>query len=74
VKFNRWSEEVNLGIRQLADGKSATSVSLRPSFLDSSHLMDKRYTYDGPHPNVEGYLLWKRLVDPLIEQLVSPLS
>ena len=69
-KFNKWSEEVNRGIRQLANGDSVTFVDLRPQFLDSNHLMNKNYTFDGLHLNGTGYLLWKRQIDPLVQELI----
>ena len=70
-KFNRWSEEVNRDIRQLADGKSIDYVDLRPEFFDENHLLDTRYTYDGLHLNASGYLLWKRQIDPIVLQLTG---
>jgi lysophospholipase L1-like esterase len=70
-RFNKQSEEVNRGIRQLADGKSVFFVDLRPAFYDANHLLDKRYTYDGLHLNGDGFLLWKRHIDPIIERLAS---
>jgi lysophospholipase L1-like esterase len=70
-KFNRWSEEVNRDIRQLADGKSINYVDLRPEFFDENHLLDTRYTYDGLHLNASGYLLWKRQIDPIVLQLTG---
>jgi hypothetical protein len=39
-KFNKWSEEVNRGIREMADG--------------------------------DGYLLWKRQIDPIVQKLPQP--
>jgi len=68
-KFNKWSEEVNRGVRQLADGDSVTFVDLRPLFADSNQVLNKRYTFDGLHLNGAGYLLWKRQIDPLIQEL-----
>jgi lysophospholipase L1-like esterase len=73
-KFNKWSEQVNHEVRQLANGKSVIYVDLRPAFFDTDHLLDKRYTYDGLHLNVDGYLLWKRQINPIIERLAPPES
>jgi lysophospholipase L1-like esterase len=69
-KFNKWSEEVNRGLRQLADGASVTFVDLRPVFLDSDGALNERYTFDGIHLNGEGYLLWRRQIDPLVQDLI----
>jgi lysophospholipase L1-like esterase len=68
-KFNQFGEEVNRGIRQLADDKSVFYVDLRPAFCDADHLLARRYSYDGLHLNADGYLLWKRQIDPIIERL-----
>jgi lysophospholipase L1-like esterase len=70
-KFNEWSAEANRQIRQLADGKAVRFVDLRPAFLDANGLMDRRYAYDGLHLNVDGYLIWKRQIDPIIEELAK---
>jgi lysophospholipase L1-like esterase len=70
-KFNKWSDEVNRGIRQLADGDSVTFVDLRSAFLDSNYVLNERYTFDGLHLNGDGYLLWKRQIDPLVQELTK---
>ena len=69
-KFNKWSGEVNRGLRQLADEEGLTYVDLRPSFLDSNQTLSERYTLDGLHLTADGYFLWKRQIDPLIQELV----
>jgi lysophospholipase L1-like esterase len=71
TKFNRWSEEVNRRVSELADGKSVIFINLRPAFYDANHVLNKRLTYDGLHLNVDGYLLWKRRLDPIIEALAK---
>ena len=68
-KFNMWAVEVNRGIRQLADGNTVTFIDLRSAFLDSNGAMNARYTIDGLHLNGSGYLLWKRQIDPLLQEL-----
>jgi lysophospholipase L1-like esterase len=32
--------------------------------------MNKNYTFDGLHLNGTGYLLWKRQIDPLVQELI----
>ncbi len=71
IKLNRQTEEVNRGIRQVSDGKSVIFVDVAPAFYDANHLLDERYTYDGLHLNTDGYLLWKRWLDPIVESLAN---
>jgi lysophospholipase L1-like esterase len=70
-KFNHWSAEVNRGIRQLAEEEGVTFVDLRPAFMDSNRTLSERLTIDGLHLNAEGYLLWKRQIDPLVQEVVG---
>ena len=68
-KFNKWSEEVNKTIRQFSDGKGVRYIDLRPAFLDTDQLLGTAYTHDGLHLTAEGYFLWKRQLDPIIQDL-----
>jgi lysophospholipase L1-like esterase len=68
-RFNRWSDEVNRRTRQFANGNTVRFIDLRPAFLGSNLVLDKRYTYDGIHLNAAGYLVWKRAIDPIMAEL-----
>lgn len=70
-KFNRWSQELNASTRQLADGKTVFFIDIRNAFLDSNGLLDERYTLDGLHLNANGYAVWKRQLDPIMDQLTT---
>jgi lysophospholipase L1-like esterase len=67
-KFNRWSERVNQEVRNLADGNSIVYLNLRDAFLENGAL-GKSFTIDGTHLNGNGYLLWKKQIDPIITEL-----
>jgi hexosaminidase len=69
-KFNRWSEQVNQQLQGLADGKSVVYVNLRDAFLENGAL-GKALTVDGIHLNGNGYLLWKKQIDPIVAGLAK---
>jgi lysophospholipase L1-like esterase len=70
-KFNTWSEKANRHIHELADATRVTYVDLRPAFLDKDGLLDHRLTLDGLHLSAEGYVVWKRQIQPIIDELVN---
>jgi lysophospholipase L1-like esterase len=73
-KFNRWSEAVNDSLRQFDDGRAVHFVNLRGAFMDSDHLLNQRYTFDGLHLNAQGYEVWKSQLDPVIDRIASPMA
>ncbi|HLX44256.1 MAG TPA: GDSL-type esterase/lipase family protein, partial [Bryobacteraceae bacterium] len=69
-KFNNWSEQVNRQARSLADGNSTIYLNLRDAFVENGALA-KNLTVDGIHLNGNGYLLWKKQIDPIIAELAK---
>jgi lysophospholipase L1-like esterase len=70
VRKNIHGRAVNEGLRALADGKTVIYVDLYRAFLDGDTLSSK-LTSDGGHLNGDGYILWKRLIDPYMSELVQ---
>ncbi len=69
TKFNQWSELVNQQLPRLADGRSVVFVNLRPAFLLDNSL-NPEYTPDGIHLNGKGYLVWKRQIETIVQELI----
>ena len=69
-KFNRWSGNVNDGIRGLADGNTVAYLDIRAAFVDDGAL-NSNFTEDGIHLNGAGYQCWKRQLDPIVEPLIQ---
>jgi lysophospholipase L1-like esterase len=55
-------QAVNRELAALCTGTNPVFVDLYPHFLDGEGKLDRRFTNDGLHLTVEGYLLWKRLL------------
>ena len=53
---------LNTELTKLAVSEKVTLIDLYPHFLDSDKRLDKRYTIDGLHLNVEGYARWKEIL------------
>ena len=69
-----WSTSKNLRARQvnglvkaLADGKSVTFIDIYADFL-SGDVLNPKLTVDGSHLNGDGYMIWKRLIEPYVRQ------
>jgi lysophospholipase L1-like esterase len=58
---------VNERLRQLVYGKEVIYLDFYRPFLDGT-VLNPRFTSDGNHLNGEGYLLWKKLLDPYMER------
>lgn len=67
VRKNAHSRAVNQGLRALADGKSVFYIDLYPSFVKAD-VLNSGFTSDGGHLNGPGYMVWKRLIDPYVQQ------
>lgn len=52
---------VNQGIKALGKKEKITVIDLHPHFLKEGKL-NKAYTYDGLHLNIQGYQLWKKIL------------
>ncbi len=46
---------INQQLEQICSREKITLINMHDPFLDSEKRYDKKYTYDGLHPNVEGY-------------------
>jgi lysophospholipase L1-like esterase len=67
VRLNAHSRAVNQGLRAMADGKSVFYIDLYPSFIKAD-VLNSGFTSDGGHLNGPGYMVWKRLIDPYVQQ------
>lgn len=70
VRQNIHGRAVNEGLKSLADGKTVLYVDLYRAFLDGE-ILSPKLTSDGGHLNGDGYLLWKRSIDPYLSQLIQ---
>jgi lysophospholipase L1-like esterase len=68
VRKNIHGRAVNEGLKSLADGKTVVYVDMYRAFLDRD-ILSPKLTSDGGHLNGDGYLLWKRAIDPYMSQL-----
>ena len=59
---------VNEELRKLGVAEKITVIDIHPHFLDAGNRLDKKYTYDGLHLNMEGYQKWASLLKPYITQ------
>ncbi|HHB80000.1 MAG TPA: sialate O-acetylesterase [Saprospiraceae bacterium] len=59
----------NEKLQELAVEKHLVYVDLYGKFVDETGRLDKKYTHDGIHLNGAAYLVWKKTIDPLVEQL-----
>jgi len=53
---------VNAAIRQLAKECKVNLVDLNPNFQDANGKLDKKFTEDGLHLNIEGYKVWASIL------------
>jgi lysophospholipase L1-like esterase len=70
VRQNIHGRAVNEGLRSLADGETVVYVDLYRAFLDGD-ILNPKLTSDGGHLNGDGYLLWKRSIDPYMSQILQ---
>lgn len=59
---------VNESLRKLAAAENITLIDLHPHFLNGDKKLDKKYTQDGLHLNAEGYKVWKRILEPYVNE------
>ncbi len=70
VRLNAHSRAVNQGLRAMADGKSVFYIDLYPSFV-KGEVLNPGFTSDGGHLSGPGYILWKELIDPYVQQYLA---
>jgi lysophospholipase L1-like esterase len=60
--------KVNRALSEFADGKQVIYVDLYSSMTDTPHLLSDKYTFDGVHLNGDGYLKWRDVIRPFIDE------
>lgn len=63
---NKDIDSLNIKIKELATSKKMTYVDLTDKFATNGQL-DKKYTVDGLHLNGNGYNVWKKEIENLVE-------
>lgn len=58
---------LNKQIKLMGKREHITVIDLYPHFLDADGRLDGRYTEDGLHPNIEGYRVWKHILEPYLK-------
>ena len=53
---------VNTALKQLAKDCKVNLIDLNPNFQDANGKLDKKYTEDGLHLNIEGYKVWASIL------------
>lgn len=59
---------VNEELKKIGISEKISVIDIHPQFLDADKRLDKKYTYDGLHPNSEGYLKWATILKPYVEE------
>jgi len=62
LKFNQLLQE-------LTNEKGLVYIDLHQKLVDGAGLLNEKYTFDGIHLNGDAYLVWKKTLDPVVEQL-----
>lgn len=60
--------KLNLKIKEMSLKNEIIYIDIFSHLLDSSGQLDKKYTNDGVHLLGEGYLVWKEVIEPYINQ------
>lgn len=58
---------INKELKKMGEAEKFTVIDAWPALLDKDDRLDKRYTYDGLHPNSEGYKKWAAILMPYIK-------
>ena len=58
---------INEELKKIGTTEKITVIDIHLQFLDADKRLDKKYTYDGLHPNSEGYLKWSKILKPYVE-------
>jgi len=59
---------LNNQIKRIASENSLIYIDLHDLFLDEKGNFDMTLSYDGIHPNGKGYLVWKKAVEPFVNE------
>jgi len=61
-------QAVNEGLKKIGAEEGITVIDIHPHFLDAEKRLDKKYTYDGLHLDMDGYQKWASLLKPYLKQ------
>jgi lysophospholipase L1-like esterase len=59
---------VNKVLSSMADGRQIIYIDIYSNMADEANQLDKRYTSDGVHLNGDGYIKWRDVVRPYLDQ------
>lgn len=59
---------VNDELKKLGALEKITVIDIYPHFLDAEKKLDKKYTYDGLHLDMEGYHKWSVILKPYLKK------
>lgn len=59
---------VNAELKKIGTAENITIIDIYPHLLDTANRLDKKYTYDGLHPNSEGYKKWAAVLKPYVKK------
>lgn len=67
---SRWEiiPDINMAIKSIAEDEGVKYIDLYSHFVNSEGKMDLKYTNDGLHLLGPGYLLWRNIVKPYINE------
>lgn len=57
---------INAELKKLGQAEKITVIDIYPHFLDAEKKLDKKYTYDGLHLDMEGYQKWAAILKPYL--------
>ena len=70
VPKRRMVEEINAGLKGLADGERVVFLDLSDRFVDAEGKLRKELMPDALHPSAEGYRVWFEGMWPVLEPML----
>lgn len=58
---------INEELKKIGVEESITIIDIHSQLLDADKRLDKKYTYDGLHPTIEGYKVWAALLKKYLD-------
>ena len=68
LRTNENIEELNRGIKKLAEKYAYPYLDLVPFFMDENGRLPENYTVDGLHLNEKGYTIWKSRIKNFVKE------
>lgn len=59
---------INAGLEKMCKRENVCFINVHPLLLDEEGRLDRKYTYDGLHPNSEGYKKWASVLRPFVTE------